>query len=257
MAAGQRPVVLITGAGRRLGADLAHLFASAGHHVLLHANRSVAEAGALADRLRAQGHLADVLTCDLAAPETVPAFMADLIARFGAPDILVNNASLFEYDQPGSADPARLARSLDVHVVSVTRIIEAAVAAKPADRQLTVFNLLDQKLASLNPDYFSYTLGKLGLAGITAMWQAARRSDMRVFGLLPGLMYPSGKQTGPEFERDLTKSPLARVVSAGDIFDAMAFCLAHPQLPAQNLTIDCGESLMQRPRDIAFEVSSA
>ncbi len=255
MESAARKLVLVTGAGRRLGADLAQLFATHGHHVLLHANRSVGEALALGKRLREQGHTADVLACDLSQPETVPAFMADLIVRFGVPDTIVNNASLFEYDQPGSADPEKLKRSLDVHVVSITRIIEAAVAAKPASQQLNIFNILDQKLASLNPDYFSYTIGKFGLAGITAMWQATRRADMRVFGLLPGLMYPSGKQSGTEFEQDLKKSPLARVVSAQDIFDAMAFFLSQPAVPAQNLTIDCGESLMQRARDIAYEAT--
>jgi NAD(P)-dependent dehydrogenase (short-subunit alcohol dehydrogenase family) len=255
MAGLKRPLVLVTGAGRRLGADLAQLFAASGHHVLLHANRSVGEAQALAITLQSQGCAADVLACDLSQPETVPAFMADLIARFGVPDTIVNNASLFEYDQPGSADPEKLRRSLDVHVVAITRIIEAAVGAKPALQPLNIFNILDQKLASLNPDYFSYTIGKVGLAGITAMWQATRRADMRVFGLLPGLMYPSGKQTGPEFEQDLKKSPLGRVVSAQDIFEAMAFFLSNPGLPAQNLTIDCGESLMQRARDVAYEAT--
>ena len=255
MASAARKLVLVTGAGRRLGADLAQLFAASGHHVLLHANRSVGEAQALASVLQSQGHAADVVACDLASPETVPAFMADLIARFGVPETIVNNASLFEYDKPGSADPEKLKRSLDVHVVSITRIIEAAVTAKPAPQNLTIFNILDQKLASLNPDYFSYTIGKVGLAGITAMWQATRRADLRAFGLLPGLMYPSGKQTGTEFEQDLKKSPLARVVSAQDIFEAMAFFLSQPALPAQNLTIDCGESLMQRARDVAYEAT--
>ncbi|MGL4976239.1 MAG: SDR family NAD(P)-dependent oxidoreductase, partial [Bosea sp. (in: a-proteobacteria)] len=236
MARGKRPLVLVTGAGRRLGADLAQLFGQSGQHVLLKANHSLGEAQAIADRLRSQSQMADALTCDLSKPETVPDFMADLFGRFGVPDTIVNNASLFEYDQPGSADPEKLRRSLDVHVVSITRIIEAAVAAKAVSQQLNVFNILDQKLASLNPDYFSYTIGKVGLAGITAMWQATKRADVRVFGLLPGLMYPSGKQTGAEFEQDLKKSPLGRGVSAQDIFEAMAFFLSQPALPAQNLT---------------------
>ena len=51
---------------------------------------------------------------------------------------------------------------------------------------LTVFNILDQKLLNPNPDYYSYTLGKSALMALTELWQRTDRTDVRVFGILPG-----------------------------------------------------------------------
>ena len=77
-----------------------------------------------------------------------------LIERFGAPDVVVNNASNFRHDFPGEGDPDLLAASLGVHVEAPFQIIEAAARAKPHGATLNVFNILDQKLINPNPDYY-------------------------------------------------------------------------------------------------------
>lgn len=244
---------LVTGAASRLGERIARFYARENYRVLLHANRSLDRAHLLARQLREMGAETHVVSADFAARESIARFCGELTGRFGAPDVIVNNASAFEHDFPGRGDPEKLALSLSVHVLAPFMIIEAAAKAKEPEAVVTIFNILDHKLLSLNPDYYSYTLGKSALMALTAMWRRAERPDMRLFGLLPGLMFPSGPQTEARFVADAAKIPTGRATPADDICAAMAFFLAHPDLPGQMLPIDGGEHLVARRRDVAFE----
>jgi NAD(P)-dependent dehydrogenase (short-subunit alcohol dehydrogenase family) len=244
---------LITGAASRLGVPMAHFFARKNYRLLLHVNRSRDKALELARDLAETGATAEVLVGDFGGQESIAAFCAELTTRFGAPDVIVNNASVFEHDFPGRASADNLAESLAVHAMAPFMILEAVAAVKDPRACVTAFNILDQKLLSLNADYYSYTLGKSALMALTAVWQGAGRADMRVFGLLPGLMFPSGPQTQQRFDADQRKIPTGRATPAEDICALMGFFLAHPDLPGQMLPIDGGEHLVVRRRDIAFE----
>ncbi|MGO9390152.1 SDR family NAD(P)-dependent oxidoreductase [Rhodoblastus sp.] len=244
---------LITGATSRLGAPLAWFFARENYRVFLHVHRAREAADELAQKLAETGAKAEIIVGDFNERATIAAFCTELTARCGAPDVIVNNASVFEHDFPGRADADKLAASLAVHALAPFMILEAAAAAKQPQGVVTVFNILDQKLLCLNADYYSYTVGKNALMTITALWQGADRIDMRVFGLLPGLMFPSGPQTEQRFIADMGKIPTGRATPPEDICALMAFFLAHPDLPGQMLPIDGGEHLMGRRRDIAFE----
>ena len=137
-------------------------------------------------------------------------FCGELTARFGAPDVIVNNASVFEHDFPGQADPEKLAASLSVHVAGALFDHRGGGQGEKAGRRVSVFNILDHKLLNLNPDYYSYTLGKSALMALTEIWRRAERPDIRVFGLLPGLMFPSGPQTEERFPGGFRKIPTGR-----------------------------------------------
>ncbi len=245
--------VLITGAASRLGAPLTQAFARDGFRVVLHANHSLEEALRLSQGLNDAGLSTEALRGDFGGRATIEAFCETLISRFGAPDVIVNNASVFQHDFPGAGDAGMLAESLCVHAMAPFLLLEAAAKAKAPETSLTVFNILDQKLLNLNPDYYSYTLGKSALMALTSLWQSAGRSDIRVFGLLPGLMFPSGPQSDARFAADAAKIPTGRVSHPDEIFALMQFYLSHSQLPGQMLPIDGGEHLLGRLRDVAFE----
>jgi NAD(P)-dependent dehydrogenase (short-subunit alcohol dehydrogenase family) len=239
---------LITGATSRLGVPLARFFARENYRVLLHVHSAREAAQELADSLA--GAQTEILAADFADPAQITRFCNKLKARQNAPDVIVNNASVFRHDFPGQGDPANLAASLSVHVTAPFMILEAASALH---KPLTVFNILDQKLLNPNPDYYSYTLGKSALMALTELWQRTDRIDVRVFGILPGLMFPSGPQSQERFLDDERKVPTGRATPAADICALMKFFLAHPDLPGQMLPIDGGEHLVARRRDIAFE----
>ena len=143
--------------------------------------------------------------------------------------------------------------SLAVHVKAPFILTELAYRKSRSGKPVTVVNVLDQKVKNLNPDYFSYTIGKFGLFGITQLWQMRPSSRIRVFGILPGLLFPSGKQTRRDFERVKNDTVLARHPTAEEISEAILLIARTKSMPGQNLVIDGGESLIRRMRDIAYE----
>jgi NAD(P)-dependent dehydrogenase (short-subunit alcohol dehydrogenase family) len=131
--------------------------------------------------------------------------------------------------------------------------MDLAYKAAAKKRPVTVVNIIDQKVVNLNPDYYSYTIGKCGLHAMTRLWQMNPSNKFRVFGILPGLLFPSGKQTRQDFERVRNDTILGQNPSPQEIADVVLLVARTRSMPGQNLIIDGGESLVPRARDIAYE----
>ncbi len=232
---------------------IASHLAENGYSLILHVNKSRAEGKKLQKSITAAGHKASLMFCDFGKPSGVLRFFEGVFDRHGTPDLIINNASAFEYDFPGRGSAEILDKSLAIHVRTPALLLEFANRKASSKRPITVVNILDQKVVNLNPDYYSYTVGKSALFAITRMWQMAPSSKLRVFGILPGLLFPSGKQTQHDFERVRNDTLLNRNATPQEIANAILFVARTPSMPGQNLTIDGGESLVRRARDIAYE----
>jgi NAD(P)-dependent dehydrogenase (short-subunit alcohol dehydrogenase family) len=128
-------------------------------------------------------------------------------------------------------------------------------AANLAGQPGAIVNLLDHKVTALNPDFFTYTLTKIAMAGATRLLAQAYYPGIRVNGVAPGITLISGKQTPEGFARAWSAPPLGRSATPEEIAAAVCFILATPSLNGQILVLDGGESLLARPRDIAFDVT--
>lgn len=238
--------VLVTGGAKRLGAAIARAVAAAGHRPVIHYGTSRAEAEALASELggaTVQGDLADAA----AAPE----LFARACAAAGGPiSGLVNSASLFEEDRPEEVDVALALRLHAVNTLSPARLA-AALAAQGGEG--TVVNLLDQKLANPNPDFFSYTLTKYALAGATVMMAQAFAPRVRVNAVAPGLTLPSGDQSAAEFDAVARRNLLARPVGADQVAAAVVYLLDARSVTGQTLYVDAGQRFCARDSDVMFE----
>lgn len=245
--------IFITGAGRRLGAAIAKFFGERSFTVILHANKSVTRAQELVGAIRETGGDAFAVCGDLTSDEDFEQVIRSVAAITPTIDILVNNASHFEYDFPGEAKRDILKNSFKINIEVPFRLIEHYSSLSTEGRKLDVFNILDQKLEAINPDYYGYTIGKAGLYAITKLWQSSGHKHVRVFGIMPGNLYPSGRQTEDDFNAAARSNLLHRAPSAEDICDAIYFFTTHPGMPAQNLAVDAGERLAGRARDPAYD----
>jgi NAD(P)-dependent dehydrogenase (short-subunit alcohol dehydrogenase family) len=246
-------IALVTGAGGRLGEVIARHLSRNGYQVIVHVNKSRAQGSKLTREIVREGNKAVLATCDFGRPATVGPFFDKIAAQHGVPDLIVNNASTFGYDFPGKASEANLNESLAVHVSAPFLLMELAFKAASKKKPITVVNILDQKVINLNPDYFSYTVGKCALHAMTRMWQMNPQNKLRVFGILPGLLFPSGKQTKADFQRVKNDTILGQNPSPQEIADVILLLARTRSMPGQNLVIDGGESLVPRTRDIAYE----
>jgi NAD(P)-dependent dehydrogenase (short-subunit alcohol dehydrogenase family) len=247
------PTALVTGAGGRLGEVIAHHLAKNDYRVIVHVNKSRAQGKKLVEDITRDGKQAALVSCDFSKPANVPGFFQDIADQHGIPDLIVNNASAFDYDFPGKASHAALSKSLAVHVETPFLLMDLACKGASKKRPITVVNILDQKVVNLNPDYYSYTIGKCALYAMTQLWQRNPTNKMRVFGILPGLLFPSGKQTKQDFERVRNDTILGQNPSPQEIADVILLVARTRSMPGQNLVVDGGESLVPRARDIAYE----
>lgn len=240
--------VLVTGGAKRLGAAIARACAAAGWRVVVHYGASAAEAQALAAELDGAA-----VPGDLADPAGVAALFARARDAAGGPiAALVNSASLFAYDRPEALDPTLAARLHAINAVTPA-MLAAALAAQDDLADGAVVNLLDQKLANPNPDFFSYSLSKYALAGATEMLAQALAPKVRVNAVAPGITLPSGDQTEAEFAAVAADNLLRRPVGAAAVAEAVVYLLGARSVTGQTLYVDCGQRFLRRDGDVMFE----
>lgn len=245
--------VLVTGAARRVGRAITAALADDGWFVCIHYNRSAGEAETLRDAIRARGGRAEIVPADLESIAETETLVARAAKLCGGLSVLINNASLFDYDDLDSLTAAGWDRQMAVNLRAPALLARDFARLLPPERSGCIINLLDQKLWNLNPDFLSYTVSKVGLHGLTELLAMALAPRVRVCGIAPGLLLPSGKMTQEGFERAHVRTPLGRGPTVPEIVAAVRFILATPAFNGQTLTIDGGESLRPRRKDLQFD----
>jgi NAD(P)-dependent dehydrogenase (short-subunit alcohol dehydrogenase family) len=235
---------IVTGGAKRIGAELVRALAADGWHVLIHYNRSRAEAEALAAEVGA----ASTVQADLADPAAVDTILAAL-AGLPPARLLVNNASLFAHDDIRDFTPESWAAHMDVNLRAPALLSRAFAAA--AGEGLIV-NLLDAKLHGPNPDFFSYTVSKYGLAGVTELAARAFAPNIRVCAIAPSVTLVSGPQSRANFAQVHGLNALGRGVRVEEIVGALRFLIATPSITGQTILLDGGQRFLALPRDVQF-----
>lgn len=238
---------IVTGGARRIGCAIARALTADGWQLLIHYNSSAAKADALADELGAE-----TVQADLADPEA-----ADIIVRaldgLPPPALLVNSAAGFELDQLNDFTAEQWDRHMAVNARAPALLTQAFARTVPDGMAGLVINILDAKLAQPNPDFFTYTVSKMALAGVTelsARVLAGRK--IRVCAIAPSVTLVSGPQTRDNFAQVHRLNALERGVTVEQIVDAMRFIIAAPTLTGQTIALDAGQRFLGLQRDVQF-----
>ena len=245
-------IALVTGGARRIGRAIATGLAAAGWDVVVHYGSSQADAQATVAEIEALGQRAIALQCDLSDPAATSALLGQANAAFGRVGCVVNNASVFEYDNAAGFSVPALERHMRTNLSAPILLAQALHVATPPGAQAVVINLLDQKLFNMNPDFLSYTLSKAALHAATTMLAQALAPTVRVVGVAPGITLASGDQTPAGFTEAHTATPLGRSSTPDDIAAAVCFVAGCRAMTGTTLVVDGGQHLMALPRDVMF-----
>ncbi len=248
-------VVLITGAAKRLGRDMALHLAHEGWDVAVHCGRSQDDAAKTVKDLQSlapQGRF-QMWSADLSDTAQVRQLFADVVNAWGQVDAVVNSASLFELDTIQDVDTA----SFDAHLRTNTLapvVLAQCLAQHLTSRQAkgAVINLLDQKLYNLNPDFLSYTLSKAALECANTMLAQALAPDVRVVGVAPGLTLTSHMLDDDAFAALHRLAPLGQSSTSQDIAQTVSFALNNPAITGTTLVVDGGQHLVRQARDFSL-----
>ena len=243
--------LLITGAAKRIGAAIATQLASDGWHVIIHCNQNRQSADELCNNLLQKGQKADVLQADLSDSDACVQLIQEA-SQGRCLDALINNASLFVYDEITDFSANTLQSHMAVNVAAPA-ILTAEFAKTLKDKNKgCVINILDSKLFGLNPDYFTYTLSKAALQNFGILAAQAYAPKLRVNAIAPGITLPSGSQTQEEFEKSHQRNLLGKGADTKDIVAAARLILSTNSMTGETIILDGGAHLQPLPRDVAF-----
>ena len=238
MIARQARCVLVTGGAVRVGQTVARRFAAAGWDVAIHCNTSTSEADLLAEELARTGIAARRYEYDLSDPASHAALIEHVYDDFGGLGGLINSASIFERDDLSTMTTESWQAHRRINLDAPIFLTQAYL--RLADRCGWVLNLLDAKVFQTTAAFFSYTMSKLALADATRMLAMACAPTLRVNGVAPGLVLPSGKQTEADFRRVHNDNPLGKGPTPDQLADAALYLAQAETVTGQIVTVDGG-----------------
>ena len=237
---------LITGAGRRIGRVIALALSRAGYAVVLHANRSRADAERLAGEIVGAGGRAAVVLADFTQHDAVLGLIP-AAAAFGPLMLLVNNAGVFEPDEIETLQREGFERSFDVNLAAPLFLAQAFAAQAPAGS--SIVNVLDQRVFKPTPRFLSYSLSKSALHAATTVLAQALAPRLRVNAVAPGPTLPSPRQSEVEFAAQAASLPLKRDPTPEDIAAAVLYLAQAKSVTGVTIAVDGGQHLAWRTPD--------
>ncbi|MEL7257407.1 MAG: SDR family oxidoreductase [Pseudomonadota bacterium] len=260
MAQNSQKRALVTGAGKRVGREMALYLGRRGFDVAVHYATSSAGADEVAEKICSMGQTAVTLQADLLDENAVQPLVPSAAEALGGPlTLLVNNASIFEQDTYETATR----KTWDMHIESNLRapfVLTQALAAQVPDpviddmnepvAQGLVVNMIDQRVRKLTPDFVSYTIAKMGLWAMTRTAAQALAPRVRVNGIGPGPTLQSTEQTAEQFAKQRARTVLRRGASPADITAALGYFIDAPAITGQLLCVDGGQHLAWQTPDV-------
>jgi NAD(P)-dependent dehydrogenase (short-subunit alcohol dehydrogenase family) len=237
-------VALVTGAGKRIGREIALTLGRAGASVAVNYHNSKSEAQATAKEIRAWGVESVALAADVARPAQVRRMFRALERRFGQLDILVNNAGIFfpaRWDQLAEAHWDRI---LGVNLKGPFFCAQAAAEIMQRRKRGCIVNISSLGALEAWPDYAHYCSSKAALVMLTRCLAKALAPHIRVNSVAPGtILFPNEKR-GRMIERVIRATPLKKTGSANDIAAMVLYLACHSDfITGQTFVVDGGKSI--------------
>lgn len=251
---------LVTGAGARLGQAMALYLAQRGYDVAVHYAGSEAGAQETVAQLTALGQSGAALQADLLDEAAVQNLVPRAAEALGGPlTCLVNNASIFEYDNIATGTRQSWDRHMESNLRApfvLTQNFAAQVPEPDTDNQGEpvakglVINMLDQRIHKLTPEFMSYTIAKMGLWAMTRTTAQALAPRVRVNGIGPGPTLQGHRQSKDHFYRQRAATVLKRGAHPSDITAALGYFLDATAVTGQMIAVDGGQHLAWETPDV-------
>ncbi|WP_208348036.1 SDR family oxidoreductase [Pseudaestuariivita rosea] len=251
---------LVTGAGKRLGREMAVYLAGRGYDVAVHYAASRSDAETAVEHIRSMGRKAVALGADLLDDAQTEKLVEQAVSHLGGPlTCLVNNASIFEYDTIETATR----ESWDRHMQSNLRA--PFILTQEFQRQVPepgkddmgepvaaglVVNMIDQRVRKLTPEFMTYTIAKMGLWAFTQTAAQALAPRVRVNAIGPGPTLQGGRQSAEHFARQRAATVLNRGANVSDITAALGYFVDAPAVTGQLICVDGGQHLAWQTPDV-------
>lgn len=235
-------VALVTGAGKRLGRAVALRLAQEGADVAVHYGKSVAEAREVVGEIEKLGRRAAAFPAELTDVGAIRKLVADVVARFGRLEILVNSAANFLQTKFGEASEATYDASLDTNLKAPFFCAQAAAPHLRKSGRGVIVNFADIGGLLGWQEFLPHSISKAGVILLTRVLARELAPEVRVNAIAPGTITMPGDP--PEWERDfILRAPLRRTGRPEDVTDALMYLLTAEFVTGHVLVLDGGRTL--------------
>lgn len=244
-------VALVTGAAKRIGAEIARQLHKEHFNVVIHYHHSEKAAQELADELNEEReNSAACMAADLNNPEQISRLAEQAQQQWQRIDLLVNNASSF-YPTPIGETSDEDWNQLINSNLKAPFFLAQALAKKLGEHHGCIINIADIYADKPLKKHSVYSIAKAGNVMLTKTLAQELAPVVRVNGIAPGaILWPDDSHKKPEDrlsddnkEKMLAKIPLQQRGQAQDIARTILFLTQSPYITGQILTVDGGRSI--------------
>ncbi len=240
--------VLITGAAKRIGREMAFYVASQGFDVAVSYNKSALDAKKLQNEIAKNfGVKCEIFSSDLSKKDAAKNLAKEVIKKFPNWNLLINNASIFNKSKLLTGLDSVLLDNFNIHLFSPL-ILTQEFAKNVAQKNLKnaqVINMIDKNITRFDTNYFHYLLSKKSLAEMTKMLALELAPQIRVNGIAPGFILNSIDEKNPKIETEnlIKKIPLKSKGEVENILQTVGFLLSNDFVNGEIIFVDGGASL--------------
>ena len=238
------PMVLITGAARRIGAVIARIFHSHGYQIVVHYNNSAAAADKLCEDLNAQRENSCLLIQSDLNDMTGLEKIADLVRDLGRLDVLINNASSFYPTALDSCDDQQWNDLINSNLKGPF-FISQKLAPLLTEAQGSIINISDMHARQALQSHPIYTIAKAGNIAMTKSLAKELGPEVRVNSVAPGAILWPEHESDDQQKQDsvLSKVPMGRLGTEQDIAQTVYFlAVKATYMTGQTIAVDGGSS---------------
>ncbi len=233
---------LVTGGAQRIGASIVEFLANNGIDVAIQYNKSEKEVNNIKKKVMNLGVKFNAFQCDFSQDCNFEIFFEKLNKVHGNIDILINNASTFEFDTIKKTSIKTFDKHINVNL-KAPFFLSKSFVQQLLNKNGLIVNIIDQRVKNITPYFTSYTLSKSALYTMTKSLAVFLAPKIRVNGISPGPTLKSVNQTPKQFKDQISRTPMKRKVELDEINNALGYLIKNKSVTGEILTLDSGQSL--------------
>jgi len=237
--------ILITGAAKRIGKEMALSFFDKGWDIVIHYNSSKEEAGALADQMNSErNNSAMLVQANLDNANEVEMLVEKILSKNGSIDALINNASTFYPTPIGTFSEENWNALMGSNLKAPLFLIQSFYKELEKNKGF-IINVTDINVDRALVNHSIYLAAKSGLQTLTKSLAKELAPNIRVNAIAPGAILepPNTDWTAEQKNNIINAVPMRRMGTEKDIVDAAIYLSEAEYVTGQILNIDGGKSL--------------
>ena len=237
-------IALVTGAARRIGREIALELARRGARIAVHYRSSEAEAMETLEQVRELGVEADLFTAELIDESERTRLVAEVVARFGGLEILVNNASVFAPGTIADSTPELWDEQMDANAKAPFFLAQASSREMLTAGTGKIVNIADPAGESIWTQYFPYSVSKAALLAVTRGLARSLAPAVQVNAVSPGPVHFPDHYSEEQKQAAIERTLLKRAGSMEDVVRAVIFLIENDYITGEVIHVDGGRHIL-------------